>query len=73
MDIEYDNKLKAIMTKHNTGVWNNDCKNDPDYAKAMSDKYGTDMYIDTDRGKRPYVKGDKLRIGSYTFHSKRRR
>lgn len=31
MDIEYNNKLLAIMNKHNTDIWNDDCKNDPDY------------------------------------------
>jgi hypothetical protein len=35
MDLEYNAKLEAIMKRHNTDVWNDDCANDPEYSSQF--------------------------------------
>jgi len=50
MDLDYNNKLKAIMAKHNTDVWNDDCKNDPEYAELSNYLFhGEEMKRETER------------------------
>lgn len=80
MDSQYNEKLKAIMRKHNTDKWNSDCANDPDYSKAQAEQYGSRLPFD---GK-PYINENgvssrqrrnpigSVSIGSYRFKSKRK-
>ncbi len=47
MDLEYNAKLEAIMKRHNTDVWNEDCANDPEYQKLMFGGRDYNEYSDT--------------------------
>lgn len=80
MDTEYNNKLKSIMERHGTDVWNANCENDPEYGRLHQERFGfqpkeTQQYSE-ETGRRRYAKSKKnpighFSIGSYRFRSKR--
>lgn len=73
MDLAYNDKLKAIMEKHNTDKWNEDCDNDPEYIRLTGGEFISPKIIRRNQQKRitPFGSGG-LKIGSYRFRSKKR-
>ncbi len=62
MNTEYNEKLKAIMKKHNTEVWNNACEHDPAYADAQKQQFGELLYgepkrVRQNKPKKPFQLG----------------